>query len=381
MDPDAIAARYRDLSGAELLAWFDRSRERLVETFRGLDPGLRVPWFGPAMSAASALTARIMETWAHGQDVADALRVVRVPTARLRHVAHIGVGARAFSYALHGRAMPDVPVRVELDAPDGSVWTWGPADAADRISGPALDFALADHPAAAPRRPRAGGHRAGRAGVGRDRAGVRGDSRARAGGRGSSHERRVPSVIGNCSGFYGDRISAAREMVEGGPIDVLCGDYLAELTMLILAKAQAKDPAAGYAKTFLTQVEQVLGTCLERGIRIVANAGGLNPAGLADGRAGGGREAGAGRERRARRGRRPARLPGGDRPARRGQAGVGQRLPGWLGDRRGPRGRRRRRRDAGGSPTPRSSSGPRRGGTAGGARTGTRWPARWSPGT
>jgi uncharacterized protein (TIGR03084 family) len=142
VDPDAIAARYRDLSGAELLAWFDRSRERLVETFRGLDPGLRVPWFGPAMSAASAMTARIMETWAHGQDVADALRVVRVPSARLRHVAHIGVGARAFSYAVHGRAIPDVPVRVELDAPDGSVWTWGPADAADRISGTALDFAL-----------------------------------------------------------------------------------------------------------------------------------------------------------------------------------------------------------------------------------------------
>ena len=87
--------------------------------------------------------------------------------------------------------------------------------------------------------------------------------------------------IGNCSGFYGDRIEAAREMVEGGPIDVLCGDYLAELTMLILAKAQAKDPAAGYARTFLTQVEAVLATCLDRGIRIVANAGGLNPAGLA----------------------------------------------------------------------------------------------------
>ncbi|MBW0118195.1 DUF1446 domain-containing protein [Pseudonocardia sp. KRD-169] len=91
-----------------------------------------------------------------------------------------------------------------------------------------------------------------------------------------------PVIIGNCSGFYGDRIAAAREMVDGGPIDVLCGDYLAELTMLILAKAQAKDPAGGFAKTFLTQVEDVLGTCLERGIKIVANAGGLNAAGLAD---------------------------------------------------------------------------------------------------
>jgi hypothetical protein len=87
--------------------------------------------------------------------------------------------------------------------------------------------------------------------------------------------------IGNCSGFYGDRITAAREMVEGGPIDVLTGDYLAELTMLILWKARQKDPSAGYARTFLTQLEHVLGTCLDRGIRIVSNAGGLNPAGLA----------------------------------------------------------------------------------------------------
>ncbi|MEU8638954.1 acyclic terpene utilization AtuA family protein [Amycolatopsis sp. NPDC048633] len=90
-----------------------------------------------------------------------------------------------------------------------------------------------------------------------------------------------PVRIANCSGFYGDRLEAAREMVEGGPIDVLTGDYLAELTMLILWKARRKDPSAGYAKTFLTQLEHVLGTCLDRGIRIVSNAGGLNPAGLA----------------------------------------------------------------------------------------------------
>jgi hypothetical protein len=91
-----------------------------------------------------------------------------------------------------------------------------------------------------------------------------------------------PVRIGNCSGFYGDRIEAAREMVEGGPIDVLTGDYLAELTMLILWKARQKDPGAGYARTFLTQLEHVLGTCLDRGIRIVTNAGGLNPAGLGE---------------------------------------------------------------------------------------------------
>jgi hypothetical protein len=87
--------------------------------------------------------------------------------------------------------------------------------------------------------------------------------------------------IANCSGFYGDRLSAAAEMVEGGPIDVLTGDYLAELTMLILWKNQQRDPASGFAKTFLTQMEQVLGTCIDRGIKVIANAGGLNPAGLA----------------------------------------------------------------------------------------------------
>jgi hypothetical protein len=87
--------------------------------------------------------------------------------------------------------------------------------------------------------------------------------------------------IANCSGFYGDRLSAAREMVEGGPIDVLTGDYLAELTLMILFKDRAKHPGLGYAKTFLRQMEDVLGTCVARGIKVVANAGGLNPAGLA----------------------------------------------------------------------------------------------------
>jgi hypothetical protein len=96
-----------------------------------------------------------------------------------------------------------------------------------------------------------------------------------------TNESRRPVRIANCSGFYGDRLAAAAEMVEGGPIDVLTGDYLAELTMLILWKARQKDADGGYAKTFLVQMEAVLGTCLERGIRIVSNAGGLNPAGLA----------------------------------------------------------------------------------------------------
>jgi hypothetical protein len=89
-------------------------------------------------------------------------------------------------------------------------------------------------------------------------------------------------IIANCSGFYGDRLSAAREMVNGGPIHVLTGDYLAELTMAILMKNKQKNPEAGYARTFLKQMEEVMGTCLDKGIRIVSNAGGLNPEGLAE---------------------------------------------------------------------------------------------------
>ncbi len=91
-----------------------------------------------------------------------------------------------------------------------------------------------------------------------------------------------PLRIANISGFYGDRVSAAREMVDDGPVDVLTGDWLAELTMLILARTQAKRPGGGYARTFVTQMEQVMGTCLDRGIKVVSNAGGLDPDGCAD---------------------------------------------------------------------------------------------------
>ena len=93
----------------------------------------------------------------------------------------------------------------------------------------------------------------------------------------------APLRIGNASGFYGDRRAAVREMLEGGPLDVLTGDYLAELTMLILGRDRAKDASRGYARTFLAQLEECLGLALDRRVRIVVNAGGLNPAGLADG--------------------------------------------------------------------------------------------------
>ena len=142
ISPDKIAARFRDRTGAELLAWFEDARAALLGTFANLDPAARLPWFGPAMSAASSLTARLMETWAHTQDIADALGVTREPTGRLRHVAHIGVGARAFSYAVHGKPAPSAPVRVELIGPSGAIWAWGPEDVGDRVAGPALDFCL-----------------------------------------------------------------------------------------------------------------------------------------------------------------------------------------------------------------------------------------------
>ncbi|HEV8625266.1 MAG TPA: TIGR03084 family metal-binding protein [Acidimicrobiia bacterium] len=130
------------ISGSELLDRFTDERRSLVEAARAVPEGVRIPWYGPDMAVASSITARIMETWAHGQDVADALGVTRPLTGRLRHVCDIGIRARPFSYRSRGLEPPDTPLRVELVAPDGSVWDWGPPDAADRVTGPALDFAL-----------------------------------------------------------------------------------------------------------------------------------------------------------------------------------------------------------------------------------------------
>jgi uncharacterized protein (TIGR03084 family) len=117
-------------------------RADLAEALAALPPGVKMPWFGPPMSAASMATARLMETWAHGQDVADALGVTREPTRRLKHVAHLAVRTFGWSFLVNGLAVPQVPVRVELVAPDGERWAWGPEDAEDRITGPALDFCL-----------------------------------------------------------------------------------------------------------------------------------------------------------------------------------------------------------------------------------------------
>jgi len=132
----------RGITGSELLDRFTAERRSLVEAALAMPDGARVPWYGPDMSVASSITARIMETWAHGQDVADALGATRPPTGRIRHVCDIGIRARPFAYRSRGLELPDTPLRVELTAPDGSLWEWGPPDAADRVSGPALDFAL-----------------------------------------------------------------------------------------------------------------------------------------------------------------------------------------------------------------------------------------------
>jgi uncharacterized protein (TIGR03084 family) len=137
-----VAQMHHHDLGADLLAWFGQARQSFLDTFSRLEPGTKLPWYGPPMSAASSVTARLMETWAHGQDVADALGIARTPTARLRHVAHLGVSTVGWSFMVRGLEPPTSPLRVVLDAPDGSTWTWGPADAADRVVAPALDFCL-----------------------------------------------------------------------------------------------------------------------------------------------------------------------------------------------------------------------------------------------
>jgi uncharacterized protein (TIGR03084 family) len=133
---------HRHLSPPELLDAWRGNRQRLLDDAAGLADGDRVPWYGPSMSARSFLTARLMETWAHGQDVVDALGADRPVTDRLRHVAQIGVITRGWSYANRGLEAPDVPVRVELVAPSGGTWTWGPEDATDTVQGAAVDFCL-----------------------------------------------------------------------------------------------------------------------------------------------------------------------------------------------------------------------------------------------
>src|SRR6201996_6277144 len=125
---------------AELLADWRLTRSRLHDALLTVPDGRKLPGFGPPLSAAWMATGRLMAPWAHGPDVADPLGVPRPPTARLRSVAHIGVRARDFAFAINGLPAPTEPFLVELRAPGGSTWSWGPPDAAQRVTGDAEDF-------------------------------------------------------------------------------------------------------------------------------------------------------------------------------------------------------------------------------------------------
>ncbi len=130
LTPDALLTHWREASAA------------LRAALAAAPAGTRVPWFGPPMSVPSKATARLMETWAHGQDVVDALGTTRAPTGRLKHIVHIALRARPYSYLARGLATPEAAVRVELAAPDGGVWRMGPDEARDVVRGDAEQFCL-----------------------------------------------------------------------------------------------------------------------------------------------------------------------------------------------------------------------------------------------
>jgi uncharacterized protein (TIGR03084 family) len=139
---DQAAAEGALLAPDDLLALWRTGRDRLVLALSTVPAGTKLAWFGPPMSATSMATARLMETWAHGLDVADALGSPVQPTARLRHIARLAVRTRDFSFLLRDRPVPAEEFRVELTAPDGSSWEFGPVDASQRVTGPALDLCL-----------------------------------------------------------------------------------------------------------------------------------------------------------------------------------------------------------------------------------------------
>jgi uncharacterized protein (TIGR03084 family) len=155
-DPVAFARRAADPADAEdrgasaatgvppeeLLDRWRTGRQRLADALGAAPEGTRLPWFGPPMSVASMATARLMETWAHGVDIREALGRPIEEFRRLDHVAYLGVRTRGFAFAAHGLPVPTAPVRVELTRSDGSRWVHGPEDAEQRVSGPLLDFCL-----------------------------------------------------------------------------------------------------------------------------------------------------------------------------------------------------------------------------------------------
>ena len=137
-----MEATGKDLTAGETLNWWREERRKLLAVLIKMDRKQRLAWYGPAMSAMSFATARLMETWAHGQDIVDALGIRRKPTERLRHICHLGVRTFAWSFANRKIEVPATPVRVELTGLSGDKWSWGPEDANNTVKGPAEDFCL-----------------------------------------------------------------------------------------------------------------------------------------------------------------------------------------------------------------------------------------------
>lgn len=126
----------------DLLLLWREGRADLDAALRSVPDGEKIPWFGPPMGPASMATARIMETWAHAHDVAEALGIAVRPSARARHVCHLGVRTRGYAHMVRGERDPGVDIRVELTGPDGDVWSWGPPEATEQVTGSGHDFAL-----------------------------------------------------------------------------------------------------------------------------------------------------------------------------------------------------------------------------------------------
>lgn len=138
---DESIGKGRAMSGKDVLEWWRTSRAQMLAAFEPLDPNQRIAWYGPPMKPASFISARLMETWAHAQDVADAFAIRREATGNLRHIAHLAFLARGFSYTANVLEPPTEPVSLELTGPGGEKWTWGES-AAESVKGDAFDFCL-----------------------------------------------------------------------------------------------------------------------------------------------------------------------------------------------------------------------------------------------
>lgn len=137
---ELVGRDVRSLSGTDLWRWFLDVRQDMIDALRRLDPKDRIAWIGPEIGARSMATGRLMETWTHSHDLADTFGVAYPQTDRLRNIAHLGVVTRDFSYVNRGLTPPTEAVRVELTAPDGDLWAWGPDDAANRVTASAYEF-------------------------------------------------------------------------------------------------------------------------------------------------------------------------------------------------------------------------------------------------